>query len=80
MSTKDVRALIERARHGIISSTEQINAAERQVEAIERAALALDGANIRHAWTGDAWFARGDELAALNAAADVMQSIAKETT
>jgi hypothetical protein len=57
----------------------KLDGARVELEAIRKAARAFEEAGIREAWHGDAWLARGEELARLEAAADVLKAIAKES-
>lgn len=82
MSTKKMRQALQalKTAAGLPAGPLAVLAAEAlaEVEAIEKAAQALDG--IRAAWHGEAYFASGQELADRDAAADVLERIAKEST
>jgi hypothetical protein len=78
MSTKKLRdALWDMEHNGAGPQPALAREARLELEAIEKAAQALDGVGIRAAWHGDAWFARDEELKRLDAAADVLGAIAK---
>lgn len=83
MSTKAIEALIEKAEERAFretAGTSMAKAARQELEAIRKAATVLDSRCIRDTWHGEAFFASGNDLADLDAAADVLAAIAKEAS
>lgn len=78
MSTKAIKKALALLRDGNRAEHARWQEAMMEVEAIERAAKLLDGIAIRDTWHGEVWFAHGNDMDDLDAAADVLSAIAKD--
>lgn len=78
MTTK-VQLALDALAEALGDDHEIVAEAQAEWNAVKVAAMALDMVGIREAWRGDAFIAKGEQLRTLDAAADTLAAIAKET-